>query len=54
MQGLECQNHKVWFDRLRLSTDRSGSDIVHCHIWLTIYVNQEKESEGYEQAPADN
>lgn len=54
MGGLECQDHKVWFNRLQLSTDRSASGIVHCRVWLTIYVNQDKESAGYEEAPEEN
>ena len=54
MEELECQSHKVWFDRLHLSTDRLDSGVIHCQVWLTIYVNQDKEREGHEEVPEDN
>lgn len=50
IEALQCQRQKVWLDRLQLSTNRSESGLIGCHIMLTIYTSQEKESRGDEQA----
>lgn len=48
VEALECQSHKVWIDKLDLSVRRSDHGAIRCHLILTVYMTQKKESGGDE------
>ena len=44
IETLECRDRKVWIERFHLSLVRSKPGVIQCHIKLTVYVSQIKES----------
>ena len=48
---LQARREKVWIDEFQMSRLASDSSRVVCRITITIYVNLDEESVGYEQGP---
>ena len=48
---LQARREKVWIDALQIGRLVSDSSRVACTITITIYVNLDEESIGYEQGP---
>jgi len=44
VETLERQSHKVWIDKLNLSVRRSDRGSIRCHLMLTVYMTENKES----------